>query len=166
MNNDAYLEKNISKKPALELLQKLGYTYLSPEECSAQRDGLYNVVLKDILRNKLQQLNSFYFGGEEHKFSAENIERAVDEIDEPLADNLVVSSEKIYNDIMLGRSYPETLSDGRTINFDLKCIDWDDMTRNVFDVTEEFDVYSTDRQPVCKRHTICNNRMQGSYHIC
>ena len=120
MINDAYLEDNISKNPAIELLKKLGYTYLSPDECEAQRDGLYNVVLKDILRDQLEKLNSYSFTGENYKFSAENIERAVDEIDEPLVDNLVVSSEKIYNDIMLGRSYPETLPDGRTMNFNLK----------------------------------------------
>ena len=135
MKTDAYLEDNISKNPALELLQKLGYTYLSPEECEAQRGGLYNVILKDILRSQLEKLNSYTFGGKEYNFSNENIQRAVDEIDEPLADNLVVSSEKVYNDIMLGRSYPETLPDGRTINFNLKYIDWDDITNNVFHVT-------------------------------
>lgn len=146
MNKDAYLEDNISKKPAIELLQKMGYTYISPEECEAQRDGLYNVILKDILRSQLERLNRYSFGENEYKFSAENIERAVDEIDEPLADNLVVSSEKIYNDIMLGRSYPETLPDGRTMNFNMKYIEWGDITQNVFHVTEEFKVHSADRQ--------------------
>lgn len=138
MKNNAYLEDNISKNPAIELLQKMGYTYISPEECEAQRDGLYNVILKDVLRSQLNRLNSYSFGGNEYKFSAENIERAIDEIDEPLADNLVVSSEKIYNDIMLGRSYPETLPDGRTMNFNMKYIEWGDITQNVFHVTEEF----------------------------
>lgn len=146
MKNNAYLEDNISKKPALELLKKLGYIYISPEECDAQRDGLYNVILKDVLRSQLNRLNSYSFGGNEYKFSAENIERAIDEIDEPLADNLVVSSEKIYNDIMLGRSYPETLPDGRTMNFNMKYIEWGDITQNVFHVTEEFKVHSADRQ--------------------
>ncbi len=146
MKNDAYLEDNISKYPAIELLRKLGYKYISPEECEAQRDGLYNVILKDVLRSQLSRLNSYSFNGNEYKFSAENIERAIDDIDEPLADNLVVSSEKIYNDIMLGRSYPETLPDGRTINFNMKYIDWNDITNNVFHVTEEFTVHSADRQ--------------------
>lgn len=146
MNADAYLEDNISKYPAIELLKKLGYEYISPEECEAQRGGLYNVVLRDILRGQLRRLNSFAFGGSGNKFSAENIERAVDDIDEPLADNLVVSSEKIYNDIMLGRSYPETLPDGRTMNFNMKYIDWEDISNNVFHVTEEFTVHSADRQ--------------------
>ncbi|MCR4643840.1 MAG: type I restriction endonuclease subunit R [Oscillospiraceae bacterium] len=146
MNQNAYLEDVISKNPALELLQQLGYTYLSPADCEAQRDGLYNVVLRDVLRTQLGRLNRYSFGGTEHTFSPENIERAVDEIDEPLAGNLVVSSEKIYNDLMLGRSYPETLADGRTMNFNLRYIDWDDLSNNVFHVTEEFTVHSADRQ--------------------
>jgi len=146
MNKDAYLEDNISKKPAIELLKKIGYTYISPKECEKKRDGLYNVILKDILRKQLSRLNSYSFGGKEYKFSGENINRAVDELDKPLADNLVVSSEKVYNDIMLGRSYPEILPDGRTINFNMKYIDWDNISDNVFHVTEEFKVHSLDRQ--------------------
>lgn len=146
MKSNPYLEDNISKNPALELLQKMGYIYISPKECESQRGGLYNVILKDILRNQLSRMNSFTFGGKKYKFSDENIMRAVDEIDEPLAENLVVSSEKVYNDIMLGRSYPETLPDGRTINFNLKYIDWNDISNNVFHVTEEFIVHSADRQ--------------------
>ena len=146
MTELTYDEYSKSQKPALELLKKLGYVYLSPEECEAQRGGLYNVILKDVLRTQLSKINSYIFNGSEHKFSAENIERAVDEIDEPLADNLVVSSEKVYNDIMLGRSYPETLADGRTMNFNLKYIDWDNISNNIFHVTEEFTVHSADRQ--------------------
>ena len=33
MEKDLFSELNISHKPALELLQKMGYTYLSPDEC-------------------------------------------------------------------------------------------------------------------------------------
>ncbi|MDE5854561.1 MAG: DEAD/DEAH box helicase family protein, partial [Ruminococcus sp.] len=146
MNNDAYLENNASKNPAIELLEKLGYTYISPEECGKQRNGLYNVLLKDILRSQLNKLNSYSYGGEKYKFSSENIERAINELDEPLADNLVVSSEKVYNDLMLGKSYPEKLPDGRIINFNMNYINWTDFGKNVFHVTEEFSVFSADHQ--------------------
>ena len=43
MDGNLYLEDNISKKPALELLQKMGYTYLTPEECILQRGSKYQV---------------------------------------------------------------------------------------------------------------------------
>lgn len=146
MKSYTYNEFNISQKPALELLQKSGYTYISPAECERQRGDLYGVLLTDILRAQLVRLNSYEYGGMEYRFSATNIDRAIEELDEPLADNLVVASEKIYDNLMLGRSYPETLPDGRSVNFDLRYIDWEHPENNVFHVTEEFTVHSADRQ--------------------
>ena len=49
--SDLYLEDNISKYPAIELLCKLGYQYISPDECVAQRGGLYDVILKYLLHS-------------------------------------------------------------------------------------------------------------------
>ena len=53
MNKDVYLEVNASQKPAIELLQAMGYTYISPEDCEKQRGSKYHVLLKDILRGQL-----------------------------------------------------------------------------------------------------------------
>lgn len=146
MNREEYYEDNISKFPARDLLVKLGYNYLSVEQCEKERkNNLYNVILKDILKNQLNKMNSYTYCGETRKFSEESINRAVEELNEPLADNLIVSSEKIYNTLMLGKSFPETQSDGRTQEFNLKYIDWDDISNNVFHVTDEFSVHSSDR---------------------
>lgn len=59
MNADAYLEDNISKNPTIEVLKKLGYTYLSPEECEVQRGSKYGVILKDVLREQKKELSMF-----------------------------------------------------------------------------------------------------------
>ena len=59
--SDLMLEDNVSKYPAIELLCKLGYTYISPEEALAERGTRYNVLLKDILRKQLQKINQFEF---------------------------------------------------------------------------------------------------------
>lgn len=144
MKNNLYLEDNISKKPALELLQKMGYTYLTPEACSLQRGSKYQVLLKGILRNQLRKLNRFEFGGIEQEFSSSNIERAIDDLDEPLTDGLIKTSEKIYDTLMLGKSYQETVGAGKVLSFDLKYIDWDNFNNNVFHVTEEYSVESHD----------------------
>ena len=37
MDKSLYLEKNISQQPAIDLLRSMGYTYISPEDCEAQR---------------------------------------------------------------------------------------------------------------------------------
>lgn len=142
MDGSIYLEKNISKKPALELLQKMGYTYLTPEECNLQRGSKYQVLLKGILRNQLRKLNRFEFGGIEQEFSSANIERAIEDLDEPLTDGLVKTSEKIYDALMLGKSYQETVGAGKVLSFDLKYIDWENFDNNVFHVTEEYAVDS------------------------
>ena len=144
--SDLYLEENASQRPAIELLSKLGYTYLSPEECLRQRGSLQEVLLKDILRKQLHALNQFTYGGVAYKFTAENIEKAVKDLDEPLTDGLIRTSEKIYDALMLGKSYLETLIDGTAKSFNLKYIDWEHPENNVFHVTEEFSCDSWDRQ--------------------
>lgn len=146
MDKNAYLEVNASQKPAIELLKSMGYTYISPEDCEKQRGSKYHVLLKDILRGQLRKLNRYTYAGAENEFSAANIERAMDDLDEPLTDGLVRTSEKIYDALLLGRSYLETVGDGKMLSFNLKYIDWDNPQNNVFHVTEEFSVESQDKQ--------------------
>lgn len=145
MDKSLYLEKNISQQPAIDLLRSMGYIYISPEDCEAQRGSRYHVLLKDILRGQLRRLNRYAFAGAENEFSAANIERAMDDLDEPLTDGLVRSSEKIYDALLLGKSYPETVGEGKTLSFNLKYIDWEHPENNLFHVTEEFAVDSRDK---------------------
>lgn len=144
--SDLYLEDNISKYPAIELLCKLGFEYISPEDCMAQRGTLYDVLLKEVLRKQLNAINQFEFGGIIYKFTADNVEKAIKDLDEPLTDGLVRTSEKIYNALMLGKSYLEKLADGTSKSFNLKYIDWEHPENNVYHVTEEFSCDSWDKQ--------------------
>ena len=120
MDKNAYLERNASQQPALELLQSMGYIYISLEDCALQRGSGYHVLLKDILRGQLRRLNRYAFAGTENEFSAANIERAMEDLDEPLTDGLVRTSEKIYDALLLGKSYPETVGEGKNLSFNLK----------------------------------------------
>ena len=146
MDKSLYLEKNISQQPAIDLLRSMGYTHISLEDCEAQRGSRYHVLLKDILRGQLRRLNRYAFAGAENEFSAANIERAMEELDEPLTDGLVRTSEKIYDALLLGKSYPETVGGGKSLSFNLKYIDWEHPENNLFHVTEEFSVESQDKQ--------------------
>ena len=141
MDQNAYLEVNASQKPAIALLQSMGYTYISPEDWASR----YHVLLKDILRGQLRRLNRYSYAGAENEFSAANIERAMEELDEPLTDGLVRTSEKIYDALLLGKSYPETVGGGKSLSFNLKYIDWEHPENNLFHVTEEFAVESQDK---------------------
>ena len=146
MDKTAYLERNISQQPAIDLLRSMGYTYISPEDCALQRGSNYHVLLKDILRGQLRRLNRYSYAGAENEFSAANIERAMEDLDEPLTEGLIRSSEKIYDALLLGRSYPETVGEGKLMSFNLRYIDWEQPENNLFHVTEEFPVDSQDKQ--------------------
>ena len=55
MTHISFKENDISQRPALEFLQKLGYHYLSQEEALEQRGGkTSNVLLEDVLRQQLR----------------------------------------------------------------------------------------------------------------
>ena len=46
----------------------------------------------------------------------------------------------------MGKSYPETVGNGKTLSFNFKYIDWDNWDNNLFHVTEEYAVESQDKQ--------------------
>lgn len=144
--SDLMLENNASKYPAIEVLAKLDYTYISPKEAAKERGTQYNVLLKDVLRRQLQKINQFEFNNVVYKFSADNIERAIAELDVPLTEGLVKTSERIYDALMLGKSYQEKLVDGTSKSFDLNYIDWENFENNEFHVTEEFSCDSWDKR--------------------
>ena len=146
MDKESYLEYNVSQKPAIDLLSSMGYTYISPENCRLQRGSNYHVLLRDILRGQLRKLNRYSYGGTENEFSAANIERAIDDLDEPLTDGLIRAGERIYDSLMLGRSYSEIVGEGKLLSFNMKYIDWEHWENNLFHVTEEFAVESQDKQ--------------------
>lgn len=144
MYSSTMLEKNISQKAAIELFEKLGYTYISPENCALQRKGNYNCILQDILKAQLKKINSYEYNGKIYPFSNFNIDKAVADLDAPIQEGLVVASEKVYNMLVMGRSYEEQVED-RRLSFDLKYVDWNPETyleNNVFHVTQEFSVDS------------------------
>ncbi|WP_250674111.1 HsdR family type I site-specific deoxyribonuclease [Paraclostridium ghonii] len=144
MDNKKFDEKNISKKPAIEVLNNLGYKYIKAKECEKLRGNLYNVLLKPIVKSKLEELNSYTYKGKEYKFNEKNINSAINDLDELLTDGLVKTNEKIFNTLLLGRSYTETLEDGSKRSFTIKFIDWQDISNNDFYIAEEFSVESED----------------------
>ncbi len=141
MNQDSMLEKNISHEPAIEVFEKLGYTYISPSECLSQRKGMYGCILQDILKQKLKEINSYEYNGKIYKFSNFNIDKAVSDLDVPIQEGLVVACEKVHNLLTVGRSYPEQVDD-RKVSFDLRYIDWEHPENNAYHVTEQFVVDS------------------------
>jgi type I restriction enzyme, R subunit len=137
-------ERYISQIPAIEVLQELGYQYISPGKVDQLRGNQHDVLLRTVLENKLNELNSYEYKGEIRKFSATNIQQAIRDLDEPLTNGLVKTNEAIYETIMNGRSFTEFLPDGSKKSFTIQYIDWNNIENNVFHVVEEFGVERMD----------------------
>ena len=144
MEYQDFTERKISQAPAIDVLKKLGYIYLSPMQTSNYRGNLYNVLLKPVIKEKLIELNSYAYKGKEYKFSEKNINQAINDLDEELTDGLIKTNEKIFMTLALGRSYVENLEDGTKRSFTLNFIDWEYLENNDFYVTDEFSVESLD----------------------
>lgn len=63
MDTPSFKEDHISQiTPAWQMLVNLGYTYLSPAEADRQRGGkTTNILLEDVLRKQLKEINSILF---------------------------------------------------------------------------------------------------------
>ena len=134
-------EMTTSQRPAIEVLQKLGYKYISEEENKNLRNNiLTDVIFKDILAKKLNEINSYEYKGEKYKFSASTIGQAIKDLNEDLVTGLISTNEKIYDLLTLGKSYQENMIDGTKRSFDIKYIDFEHPENNDFYVTEEFSV--------------------------
>ena len=134
-------EMTTSQRPAIEVLQKLGYKYISEEENKNLRNNiLTDVIFKDILAKKLNEINSYEYKGEKYKFSASTIGQAIKDLNEDLVTGLISTNEKIYDLLTLGKSYQENMVDGTKRSFDIKYIDFEHPESNDFYVTEEFSV--------------------------
>lgn len=145
MERISFKENDISQKPALELLQKLGYRYLSPEEALELRGGkTSNVLLEDILRQQLRQLNSIRIGSHsEARFSEQNIENGVAAMrNVPMEGGYISANETVYNMLTLGKAFEQSI-DGDKKSYTMRYIDWQHPENNVFHVTEEFAVMRT-----------------------
>ena len=138
MSIPSFQEKLISQLPAVRLLQKLGYEYLSSEEAIEARGGrLAGVVLEEILAEQLRKRNFVRHRGREYPFTEGNILAAVQALKEVVDDGLLRTNEKIYDLLCLGRSMQQSI-EGDTKSFQLTYVDWEHPENNTYHVTEEF----------------------------
>lgn len=133
-----YSECSDSQKPAINLLRKIGWQYIAPEETISQRNGLLsNVILEDILAERLSAINSFEYKNKEYPFSNSNIQSAINALKNVPEESLVKTNENIYDLLTLGKSFNETIQGDRKA-YTLKYIDWENPDNNVYHITDEF----------------------------
>ncbi len=131
-------EQSASHVPALALLCKLGYHYLTPAEALSMRGGRQaEVVLTEVLAEWLAAHNAYDYKGQTYRFSAGDIQQAVGALSRQPYDGLVASNERAFDLIGQGKSFAQHVA-GDTKSFSLQYVDWDQPENNVFHVTEEF----------------------------
>ena len=134
--------ENKIQQNSINLLQSLGYKFISREENLKLRGGKSSEVLfREILTKKLGEINGYEYKGKRYKFSQSNVLKAVDELaGVSLNEGLMVANERITNLLLLGTSLEENLEDGTRRSFSFKFIDFENLQNNDFYVTEEFEV--------------------------
>jgi type I restriction enzyme R subunit len=104
-----------------------------------RRSKLANVLLEDILRERLMALNAIEHRGRSYPFSEANIQTAIERLRtrEPLG--LMKLNELTTDLLQLGTSLDQTI-ESETRGRSLRYIDWERLERNAFHVVKEFAV--------------------------
>lgn len=132
------LEDYAAKLPALLLLQRLGYSYLTPDAATELRRGKTSEpLLRQVLLETLQA-REFVWKGRRRKLSSNAVADIIRRFAAPpMVDGLLAASETLYQHLTLGVTVTEFV-DGATASVTIPLIDWDQPERNVFHVTDEY----------------------------
>ena len=138
----SFKENHISQIPALNMLKKLGYTYLSPDEVMELRGGnTSNVLLETVLRKQLVKINTVQVSSwRTTLFSEQNIASGVDALKNlPMSEGYITAAQSAYDLLTAGKTV-EQIVDGDKKSYVMQYIDWNNIENNVFHVTEEYAV--------------------------
>ena len=135
-------EEHAAKIPALTLLTHLGYEFIPPTECAAQRGSNATVILPQVLRDHLAK-QTFMFAGKAHPLSTASIDKIVKQLAHPaMNEGLKIANEKHYNDLTYGIGVTQFI-DGKKASPTIQVIDWHNVENNQFHFTEELVVENT-----------------------
>jgi len=124
-------EANLSEGPAVELLQKLGFTYVKPEILEAERETFKETILSGRLVKALKKLNP--------GLSDDNAQKVVRAVAAVQAASLIEASEKVHTTLTYGISVEHDGPEGkkaRTVQF----FDFENATNNELIVTRQYTV--------------------------
>lgn len=132
-------EEAAAKLPALHVLMIMGWEFINPADCLASRGSTRSVILKDTLTEHLIAYR-FTVKGLEHSLSENGIAQIIRTISTPnLAGGLQDANKAIYTHLTLGITVTEFI-DGQRHSVTVPLIDWQDISNNRYQVTEELSV--------------------------
>ena len=122
----SFKEDHISQIPALMMLEKVGYTYLTPAEAMELRGGnASNVLLEPILREQLAKINTVQVSSQRTTvFSEQNITAGIEALRNlPMAEGYMTASQVAYDLLTAGKTL-EQIVDGDKKSYVMQYIDW------------------------------------------
>ena len=131
--------------PTLPLLATLGYTPLSQADALHHRGNrLRNVLLHDILADRLLAINRFTYRGRRYRFDLEDAHEAIRRLHPTPAQiqGLLRTNQAIYDLLVLGTTITQNIG-GDSKSYPFRYIDWEDPTNNVYHVTTGMEVDRT-----------------------
>lgn len=148
----------------VEILTLQGFMYLSPEEQEAEREDLGQVVLVERLKRAVERLNPHV--------KQEVREQAVRQVLSLPSQNLIDNNEAFHKMLTEGIDV-EVLKDGDIRGEKIRIVDFEDIEKNEFIVTNQFTVlpekspvssiYSESEQVEDLRDTHFNKRGKGEF---
>ena len=124
-------EAHLSEDPAVELLQRLGYTYVTAEALEAERETLRDVVLTTRLSAALKRLNPW--------LTDDNVRKAIKAVTGIQAASLIEANEKVWKALAYGTTVEQDRGDGKK-GQDVRFFDFDNPTSNELVVTRQYKI--------------------------
>lgn len=122
-------ELHLSEEPAVELLQSIGYEFISSEQLDKERESRKEIILTGRLEKAIKKINPW--------ISDENLKKAVREITNIQAVGLMEANEKVHTALVHTISLEQDLGQGKkgqSVHF----IDFENPGNNEFVVTRQF----------------------------
>ena len=132
-------ELHLSENPAVELLESLGYTYLSSEDLEQERPSIKEAILAARLAAALKRLNPW--------LSESNIVTAIKAVTQIPATSLAEANERLYTSLTYGIALEQDRGDGRK-SHTVRFLDFDNPDNNEWIVTRQYRVLGS------KKHVI------------
>lgn len=125
---------------AIRLLEAIGYEPLPKQrEISERKHSLGNVILENILADQLSCLNSIDARSDVVPFSSDNIASAIQRLKSQAPGGLLRTNQIATELLLFGTALEQTIGE-ETRSYQLRYIDWETWSNNVFHVCSEFNV--------------------------
>lgn len=127
----AWDEINLAEDPAADLLEAIGYEFVSPEVLEAERGSLSETILVQRLQAALKRLNPW--------INESNLQNAVQQLTHVAALSAMEANERLHTALVYNISLPQDLGhgmQGQTVRY----IDFERPQRNEFIFTRQYRV--------------------------